>query len=126
MKQTFTCRYLFLLFVFLIQSCSTAVQEPGGFRRIDDIGKSPNDRREYRALVLENGLQVILVSDPESDKAAASMDIDAGSNSDPAAFEGLAHFLEHMLFLGTAKFPESGEYQEYIRYASDNPTYAEL
>lgn len=85
-----------------------------GFSRVDSIPKSPNDRREYRALMLDNGLKIILVSDPDSDKAAASMDINAGSNADPGDFEGLAHFLEHMLFLGTEKFPEPGEYQEFI------------
>ncbi len=78
------------------------------------IGKSPNDRRDYRALVLDNGLKVMLVSDPETEKAAAALDVNAGSNADPAEFQGLAHFLEHMLFLGTRKYPQSGEYQEYI------------
>ena len=79
-----------------------------------DVSKSPRDTRTYRALTLDNGLQVLLVSDPETDKAAASVDVNAGSNSDPQAFPGLAHFLEHMLFLGTEKFPEAGEYQSYI------------
>ena len=27
---------------------------------------------------------------------------------------GLVHFLEHMLFLGTEKYPEPGEYQSFI------------
>lgn len=111
-------KHVFLLSLFLtislLSSCATAPGSTDGISRIDEIGKSPNDRREYRALVLDNGLKVILVSDPETDKAAASMDINAGSNSDPADFEGLAHFLEHMLFLGTEKYPQSGEYQEYI------------
>lgn len=78
------------------------------------VNKSPNDDREYRALVLRNGMKVLLISDPQADKAAASVDVNAGSNSDPANFAGLAHFLEHMLFLGTEKYPEAGEYQEYI------------
>ena len=106
--------FCLIVVVGLLQSCTTPVVTEVGFQRIDDIAKSPNDRRSYRALVLENGLKVMLVSDPETDKAAAAMDVDAGSNSDPAGFEGLAHFLEHMLFLGTAKYPASGEYQEYI------------
>ncbi|MEX2365272.1 MAG: insulinase family protein, partial [Pseudohongiellaceae bacterium] len=79
-----------------------------------EVGKSPNDRRDYRALVLDNQLRVILISDPQSDKAAAALDVFSGSNSDPEDYPGLAHFLEHMLFLGTAKYPEAGEYQEYI------------
>ena len=87
---------------------------PGGFTRVDEIIKSPNDRRDYRALMLDNELRVLLISDPEADKAAAAMDVNAGSNADPPGFEGLAHFLEHMLFLGTEKYPQSGEYQEYI------------
>ncbi|MGA0806091.1 MAG: insulinase family protein, partial [Pseudohongiellaceae bacterium] len=78
------------------------------------LASSPNDTRQYRALTLANGMRVLLVSDPTADKAAAAVDIDAGSNSDPAAFPGLTHFLEHMLFLGTRDFPEAGAYQEYI------------
>ncbi|MEY4640157.1 MAG: hypothetical protein RLZZ227_151 [Pseudomonadota bacterium] len=80
----------------------------------NEVVKSPNDKREYRTLTLANGMKVLLVSDSEADKAAASVDVNAGSNSDPEAFEGLAHFLEHMLFLGTTPFPEAGEYQQYI------------
>lgn len=77
--------------------------------------KSPNDQSDYRYLVLDNDLRVLLVSTPDSDKAAASLDISVGSGDDPAGREGLAHFLEHMLFLGTEKYPEPGEYQQFIR-----------
>jgi len=79
-----------------------------------EVAKSPNDRRDYRALVLENGMKVVLVSDPATEKAAAAVDVDAGSNSNPDDFPGLAHFLEHMLFLGTEAYPAAGEYQEFI------------
>src|SRR5688500_2182759 len=76
---------------------------PGSGPRLEQgpfaVEKSPNDNREYRALVLRNGMRVLLISDPAADKAAASVDVNAGSNSDPANFPGLAHFLEHMLFL---------------------------
>src|SRR5690554_3220852 len=37
------------------------------------------------------------------------------SANDPNEREGLAHFLEHMLFLGTEKYPDPGEYQQFIR-----------
>ncbi|WP_346796446.1 insulinase family protein [Halomonas sp. Bachu 37] len=75
---------------------------------------SPYDSREYRILELENGLTALLISDPEADKAAASMNIDVGSAQDPDDLQGLAHFLEHMLFLGTESYPESDAYQSYI------------
>src|SRR5699024_834553 len=53
-------------------------------------------------------------SDSEADKAAAAMDVSVGSGHDPAAWPGMAHFLEHMLFLGTEDYPRPGEYQEFI------------
>lgn len=77
--------------------------------------KSPNDDNAYRYLTLDNDLRVLLVSAPESDKAAASMNVAVGSGDDPAEREGLSHFLEHMLFLGTEKYPAPGEYQQFIK-----------
>lgn len=75
---------------------------------------SPNDDKDYRYLRLENGMQVLLVSDPDTEKAAASLDVYVGSASNPADRGGLAHFLEHMLFLGTEKYPDSGEYARFV------------
>lgn len=79
-----------------------------------DIETSPNDPRAYRHLVLDNQLQVLLISDPATEKAAAALDVSVGSRHDPREHQGLAHFLEHMLFLGTEKYPEPGEYQSFI------------
>lgn len=75
---------------------------------------SPADTAAYRYLTLDNGMKVLLVSTPDSEKAAAAVTVDAGSGDDPKGREGLAHFLEHMLFLGTEPYPEPGEYQSYI------------
>ena len=77
--------------------------------------KSPNDDNGYRFINLDNQLRVLLVSAPESDKAAASMNVAVGSGDDPADREGMSHFLEHMLFLGTEKYPDPGEYQQFIK-----------
>ncbi len=79
-----------------------------------EIVKSPSDERRYQYLELRNGMKVLLISDAKADKAAASLDVAVGSASDPKGREGLAHFLEHMLFLGTTKYPAPGEYQHYI------------
>lgn len=76
--------------------------------------KSPNDQRQYEAVELNNGLKVLLISDLASNKAAAALDVDVGSSDDPVEFQGLAHFLEHMLFLGTQKYPVADEYQKFI------------
>ncbi|MEM6709567.1 MAG: insulinase family protein [Pseudomonadota bacterium] len=79
-----------------------------------ELRKSPNDHREYRTLTLPNRLRVLLISDAKADKAAASMVVARGSFHDPDEYAGLAHFLEHMLFIGTEKYPEVDAYQQFI------------
>ena len=78
------------------------------------IIKSPNDSRVYRSVQLDNGLIAVLVSDPSSDKSAAALTVFRGSYDDPEDRAGIAHFLEHMLFLGTAKYPDVDDYQNYL------------
>lgn len=79
-----------------------------------DVVQSPNDHRRYRHLTLDNGMQTLLVSDPTTDKSAASLVVFRGSYHEPAEYPGLAHFLEHMLFIGTEKYPEVDAYQEFV------------
>ncbi|GHC24824.1 peptidase M16 [Aidingimonas halophila] len=85
-----------------------------GIADIDTPKISEHDSREYRTLELENGLEVLLVSDPEADKAATSMNVGVGSANDPEDLDGLAHLLEHMLFLGTDDYTDPDAYQSYL------------
>lgn len=78
------------------------------------ITKPLVDDREYRYVRLPNGLDALLVQDPTTDKAAAALDVGVGSFSDPKDLPGLAHFLEHLLFMGTEKFPSENEYSQYV------------
>ena len=81
----------------------------------DAVVKSPVDHRDYRYVVLDNGLKALLISDPDTSKSAAAVDVNAGSYQDPDDRLGLAHFLEHMLFLGNEKYPEVDGYFKFIR-----------
>jgi len=65
-------------------------------------------------------MKVILISDPEADISAASLDVAVGSCLDPKPTQGIAHFLEHMLFMGTTKYPSENEYSEYIKNNGGN------
>ncbi|WP_085298033.1 insulinase family protein [Cognaticolwellia mytili] len=76
--------------------------------------KSPNDVKQYQAITLTNGLRALLVHNPESNKSAAALAVNVGHFDDPTHRQGLAHFLEHMLFLGTEKYPDGSEYQKFI------------
>merc|ERR1712013_956940 len=83
-------------------------------RSYNDIAKSEEDKRCYRGLELNNGLKVLLISDPTTDKSSAALDVHIGHMSDPVHLPGLAHFCEHMLFLGTEKFPDENEYSKFL------------
>lgn len=72
------------------------------------------DERDYKALTLDNGMRVLLISDPKSSRSAAALDVHAGGFSDPSDRSGLAHFCEHMSFLGTKKYPEENEFSEFL------------
>ncbi len=76
--------------------------------------KSPNDSKEYQYITLTNQLRVLLIHDAKASNSAASLAVNVGHFHDPIERQGMAHFLEHMLFLGTEKYPQSGEYQHYI------------
>lgn len=64
---------------------------------------------------LNNGLEAYIISDPKTDQSGAAMTVKIGSWDDPEAYPGIAHFLEHMLFLGTSKYPHESEYDRYIK-----------
>ncbi len=68
----------------------------------------------FSGIDLSNGMKVLLVSDAAAEKAAAAIAVDVGTMNDPWEFPGLAHFLEHMLFLGNKKFPQEDEYMKFI------------
>lgn len=79
-----------------------------------EIRKSPNDDRQYAALTLPNKLQAVVVSDPSLEVTAVSMAVGVGSFHNPREYQGLAHYLEHMLFLGTEKYPEPNSFQKFV------------
>lgn len=101
-----------LLAALLSVACAEQAAQPEDAS--PQVVQSPNDSRAYRIVELDNGLRALLVSDPSAEKAAAALDVFIGSaNNDPDR-GGLAHFLEHMLFLGTDKYPDPADYDEFI------------
>ena len=72
------------------------------------------DERLFRVVELGNRLTAVLVHDPKIQQAAASMDVHVGHFSDPASIPGIAHFTEHMLFLGSERFPVEDEYKAFL------------
>jgi insulysin len=82
------------------------------------IDMAINDTREIRGLILPNNIKLVLVSDPQSSSSSCAVGINAGFNQDE--FEGSAHFLEHLLFMGSKKYPEHSEYHSFIQTHGGN------
>lgn len=99
-----------------------------------DIDLVINDKRDVQGFLLNNGIKMVLISDPNTKTSSCSVGINAGYLEDD--YEGTAHFLEHLLFMGSSKFPEQNTYHSYVQtcggidnaYTSDNVTcyYLEL
>jgi coenzyme PQQ biosynthesis probable peptidase PqqF len=64
---------------------------------------------------LANGLRVTLRHVPGLKRSAAVLRVTAGSHDVPLAWPGLAHFLEHLLFLGTERFPAAEGLMAYVQ-----------
>lgn len=93
----------------LLVGCETISLE-----RPDEIVKSPNDKQQYRYLEMVNGIRAVLVHKSDSDRSAASIVVATGSDHDPEEVPGMAHYLEHMLFLGSEKYPDPEGFSTYI------------
>ena len=101
--------------VLLFWRYSAITETQSGNRSVIAIpDKHPLDETETKTFTLDNGLKVILVSNPKYNISAASMNVKVGSLSDPEDAQGLAHFLEHLLFLGTEKYPDVEDYKMYL------------
>ncbi|KAK0597364.1 hypothetical protein LWI29_024553 [Acer saccharum] len=65
-------------------------------------------------------------SSSQTKKAAAAMCVGMGSFLDPVEAQGLAHFLEHMLFMGSTEFPDENEYDSYLsKHGGSSNAYTE-
>lgn len=109
LRLTFICLFLF----------QTVWSETQPFQIIEDQAKIPSLNPEFKdrktlKITLQNELQAYLISDPLANQSGAVLSVLTGSWADPKELPGLAHFLEHMLFLGTKKYPVESQFDRYL------------
>ena len=81
----------------------------------EKINKSEHDPRQYEAIKLANGMTVLLVSDARAPKSLAALALPVGSLEDPNSQLGLAHYLEHMVLMGSKRYPEPENLSEFLK-----------
>ena len=77
--------------------------------------RQENFNRNEKFIRLPNGLDVFIIQEPAAKQAFVSMSVNVGLWDDSPEHRGIAHYLEHMLFLGTKDYPNASEYQQYIK-----------
>lgn len=70
------------------------------------------DLRDFSYFTLKNGLNVLLVKEDNPEKIGAAISVSVGSKNDP--IEGTAHFLEHLLFMGSKKYEREDQFWNEI------------
>ncbi|WP_339897865.1 insulinase family protein [uncultured Gilvimarinus sp.] len=103
-----------LLLLLAAFSAPLWAEPPSQNFRVEEVIKSPEDARSYRALTYDNGVQVLLVSDPDASEASWTLSVLAGANQDPAALPGLNRLLALVLSgdsaVAATVHPEHTEY----------------
>ena len=86
-----------------------------------EIIKPKTDKLDYSYKVLSNGLKVLLISDSDAHKSAAALAVNIGSLVDKKDEQGLAHFCEHLLMMGSKKYPKEDYLREYLSKKHTKP-----
>ena len=68
----------------------------------------------YKFTTLGNGLRVLTVPMPSLESATITVWVKIGSRSESKRQQGLSHFIEHMVFKGSAKRPTAREISEVV------------
>ncbi|XP_022651616.1 insulin-degrading enzyme-like isoform X2 [Varroa destructor] len=102
------------LLPIIVYAALTVLQSNDVVLTIPITRKSIADRSDYMGLHLRNGMRVLLASKPDSPTGVAMVCVLVGSMSDPEEIQGLAHFTEHMLFMGSKKYPMEGALKTFV------------
>ena len=85
-----------------------------------ELEKSSGDLNNYHMFDLDNGVKVLLVDDKNQTSdhgdaiAFCSIVVNAGSLNDPKNRQGMAHFMEHMIFMGSKKYKKVDGYSQHM------------
>ena len=79
----------------------------------NNLLKSKSDSLTYKLKILPNLLKILFISDQNANKSAAALSVNIGSLTD-SDIQGLAHFCEHLLTMGSEKYPNENEYESFL------------
>jgi secreted Zn-dependent insulinase-like peptidase len=92
----------------ILKKFSKYVESEGG------VFKSLYDKSRFRYFRLKNKLQIFFIENIDSNMSSASMLVDVGNIDNPIGIDGMAHYLEHMLFMGSDLYPGTTYFQSQV------------
>ncbi len=118
MKLSYVC----LFYIGICAACSPQDKETKVEKYALNTAESGGHTYEYvsndplgvRVYTLDNGLKVYLSDYKAAPRVQTYIAVKAGGKNDPAQATGLAHYLEHMMFKGTADFGTADWQKEKI------------
>ncbi|MBX3386913.1 MAG: insulinase family protein [Phycisphaeraceae bacterium] len=78
---------------------------------------------QFKQAVLSNGLTIVAEVDPDAHSAAAGFFVKTGARDETTDVMGVSHFLEHMMFKGTARRTTDQINQGFDRIGAKNNAY---
>lgn len=91
--------FLFIIPTFIILSCSNSETE----KTTDSSAKTLPDN--FFLTKLSNGLEVLVIEDPNVPLATIEICVHNGSYTEPDKYDGLSHLYEHMFFKANETYP---------------------
>ncbi len=79
-----------------------------------------NEKRDFKYGILPNNLKYTIIYDKNADTSNVVMSVNTGTLYEPLEYMGLAHFLEHMLFMGSSKYKEEDYYFKKLKEFGGN------
>ncbi len=114
MKKNFLMLSLIFSFLFFcLQSSASHYEEVIDLNELKILTPTFSDLKIGK-ICLTNGLKCYLISDPKVIESAVAFSMSVGSWSDPKDHPGMAHFVEHLLFMGNKTYPEEDGLLKYV------------
>lgn len=76
-----------------------------------------NESRKFYNFTLSNNIPVVIIEDSKIESNTFALRVNSGFYQDNKIY-GLAHFLEHMIFMGSKKYPEENHFNKIIALAN--------
>ncbi|EGR28661.1 insulin-degrading enzyme, putative [Ichthyophthirius multifiliis] len=108
---------ILLIFAFFSLYLINILNLTSKFNKKEDFSekyiiKSKTDKNEYKLKTLYNGLQVMIIKNTNKNFSIVALDVKAGSFQQN--INGLAHLLEHILFLSNEKYPDISSLDNFL------------